>query len=70
MCAGCVMAAAAGASGARSWLATQRFTWLTAARLRRATLALFVAAFGISSVGMSGSSAPVARTAALHGARR
>jgi hypothetical protein len=49
------MAAAAGASGARSWLATRRFTWLTPRRLRGGTIALFVAAFGISSVGLSGS---------------
>jgi hypothetical protein len=49
------MAAAAGASGARSWLGARRFTWLTPRRLRSGTIALFVAAFGISSVGLSGS---------------
>jgi hypothetical protein len=58
MCAGCVMAAAAGASGVRSWLQARHLTWLTPRRMRTATIALFVAAFGISSVGLSGSTAP------------
>lgn len=49
------MAAAAGASGARSWLQAQHVTWLTPRRLRAATIALFVAAFGFSSVSFSGS---------------
>jgi hypothetical protein len=49
------MAAAAGASGARSWLQAQHMTWLTPARVRAATIALFVAAFGFSSVTISGS---------------
>jgi hypothetical protein len=52
------MAAAAGASGARSWLQARHNTWLTPKRLRAATIALFVAAFGIASVGLSGSTAP------------
>ncbi len=69
MCAGCVMVAAAGASGVRSWLAAHRLSWLTPQRLRAATITLFVAAFVISSVGMSGSAAPPARAAAVHGAR-
>jgi hypothetical protein len=56
MCAGCVMAAAAGASGARSWLQAQSFHWLTPKRLRNGTIALFVAAFGFSSLTLSGSS--------------
>jgi hypothetical protein len=55
MCAGCVIAAAAGASGTRSWLAAQHMTWLTPRRLRAATIALFVAAFGFSSLTLSGS---------------
>jgi hypothetical protein len=55
MCAGCVMAAAAGASGARSWLQAQHATWLTPRVLRAATIALFVAAFGFSSLTISGS---------------
>ena len=49
------MAAAAGASGARSWLQAQHMTWLTPERLRAATIALFVAAFGFSSITLSGS---------------
>ena len=59
------MAAAAGASGARSWLQAQHVTWLTPRRLRAATIALFVAAFGLSSVSFSGSTpAPHHRQAA------
>ena len=50
MCAGCVMAAAAGASGARSWLQAQHMTWLTPRVLRAMTIALFVVAFGFSSI--------------------
>jgi hypothetical protein len=49
------MAAAAGASGTRAWLQARHMTWLTPKRMRTATIALFVAAFGISSVGLSGS---------------
>jgi hypothetical protein len=56
MCAACAMAAAAGASGARSWLQTRHMTWLTPRRMRAATVALFVAAFGISTLGLSSSS--------------
>lgn len=52
------MAAAAGASGARSWLQAQHATWLTPRRLRAATIALFVAAFGFSSLTFSGSTPP------------
>jgi hypothetical protein len=58
------MAAAAGATGTRSWLQAQHLTWLTPKRMRTATLALFVAAFGISSVGLSGSAAAPAKHAA------
>ncbi len=49
------MAAAAGASGARSWLQAQHMTWLTPRVLRAMTIALFVAAFAFSSVTLSGS---------------
>ena len=49
------MATMAGATGLRSWLQAKHLTWLTPKRLRAATIALFVAAFGISSVGLSGS---------------
>jgi hypothetical protein len=56
------MAATAGASGVRSWLQAQHLTWLTPRRMRGVTLALVIAAFAISSVGLSGSgAAPVAR---------
>jgi hypothetical protein len=59
------MAAAAGATGTRSWLQAQHLTWLTPKRMRTATLTLFVAAFGISSIGLSGSTpAPAAKHAA------
>ena len=49
------MAAATGATGVRSWLQAQHVTWLTPRRLRAATIALFVAAFGFSSITLSGS---------------
>jgi hypothetical protein len=55
MCAGCVIAAMAGASGTRSWLQSRHMTWLTPRRLRAATAVLFIAAFAISSIGLSGS---------------
>jgi hypothetical protein len=56
MCAGCAMAAAAGATGVRSWLQTRHLTWLTPRRMRVATIALMTAAFAVSSFGLSGSS--------------
>ncbi len=52
------MAATAGASGARAWLQAQHLTWLTPRRMRAVTIALVVAAFCVSSVGISGSGAP------------
>jgi hypothetical protein len=55
MCAGCAMAAAAGATGVRTWLQTHHLGWLTPKRLRAVTVALMVAAFGVSTVGLSGS---------------
>lgn len=58
MCSACAMAAAAGASGIRSWLQAHDLMWLTPARLRGATIALFVAAFGISAIGLAGSTPP------------
>lgn len=60
MCVACAMTAAAGASGVRTWLQTRGFTWLTPARLKVATIGLVVAAFGVSTVGISGSTAPPA----------
>jgi hypothetical protein len=52
------MAAAAGATGVRSWLQAQHLTWLTPKRLRAITVGLFVAALLVSTVGFSGSSKP------------
>jgi hypothetical protein len=49
------MAAAAGASGVRSWLQVQHLSWLTPRVLRSVTVAMFIAAFVISSVGLAGS---------------
>jgi hypothetical protein len=49
------MTALAGASGVRSWLQTRGWTWLTPARLKRATVAVFVAATLVSTIGLSGS---------------
>ncbi|MGI8921709.1 MAG: hypothetical protein ACR2HD_08600 [Solirubrobacteraceae bacterium] len=59
-----------GASGVRSWLQNHHLTWLTPRRLRVATIAVFVMAILVSSVGLSGStkapsaSARMAATAA------
>jgi hypothetical protein len=50
------MAAAAGATGARTWLQTRDMTWLTPKRTKAATIALFIAAFGFSTIGLSSSS--------------
>jgi len=50
------MAASAGATGARSWLGHKRFTWLTPARLRLATILLVCAALFASATLVSGSS--------------
>jgi hypothetical protein len=58
------MTAAAGATGARSWLQARHATWLTPRRLKAATIAMFVAAFGFSSVGLSGSTAAAPHRAA------
>jgi hypothetical protein len=45
----------AGASGVRSWLQAHHLGWLTPKRLRAATIALFVVATLVSSIGLSGS---------------
>jgi len=58
MCAACVMAATAGASGVRAWLQARHLTWLTPRRMRAVTIGLLVAAFAISSVALSGSTPP------------
>lgn len=53
------MAAAAGATGARTWLQAYAPLWLTPRRLRAATIALMAAAFAVSTVGISSSTHPV-----------
>ena len=52
------MTAAAGATGARTWLQTRAWSWLTPKRLKRATIAAFIAATIVSGVGISGSAHP------------
>lgn len=54
------MSAMAGASGLRAWLQTRGWTFLTPQRLRRATIAAFVVATAVSTIGLSGSSRPAA----------
>lgn len=58
MCAACVMAATAGASGVRAWLQTRHLSWLTPRRMKAVTIGLVVVAFAISSVGISSSTPP------------
>ena len=55
MCAGCALATMAGATGARAWLQAHHMTWLTPARMKAVTIALFVVAILVSSFGISGS---------------
>jgi len=66
MCAACAIAAAAGASGARSWFQAHHMTWLTPRRMRFATAMLFVVAGLVSSVSLSGSTKPPPRPVAHH----
>jgi hypothetical protein len=63
MCAACAVAAAAGASGARSWLQAKHLTWLTPRRMRLATATLLISAGIVSSVGLSGSTPAPAKAA-------
>jgi hypothetical protein len=64
------MAAAAGATGARTWLQNIHYTWMTPKRLKRATIALMAAAAVVSTVGINGSTPPShAAHAALHSSR-
>ena len=60
MCAGCAMAAASAATGFRTWLQNHSFGWLTPKRMRALTLGAMCAAGLVSTVGISGSSAPPA----------
>jgi nucleoside phosphorylase len=68
MCIGCAMTAAAGATGARTWLQAHHRAWLTRRRLRAITVAMSVAALGVSSVGISGSSAQSSASQRPHAA--
>jgi hypothetical protein len=52
------MTAAAGATGLRTWLQTRGWSWLTPRRLKRATIAAFIVAAIVSSVGISGATDP------------
>jgi hypothetical protein len=59
MCMQCMMgamSATATASGARSWLATRRWAWLTPKRLQRITVVLLAAVLVASATVLSGSS--------------
>jgi len=49
------MAAGAGATGARSWLGTRRYQWLTPRRMRAITIALLGSALVAASVLLGGS---------------
>ena len=55
MCAGCALLAMSGASGARAGMRVLRVRWLTPRRLHVATIAIFILAIVVSSVGLSGS---------------
>jgi len=55
MCMACAMAAATGATGARTWLQNRHATWLTPRRMKVATIGVMSAAFAVSTVGLSGS---------------
>jgi hypothetical protein len=54
----------AGATGTRAWLQAHHLTWLTPARMRAATIALFVVATLVSTVGLSGTTPPAKHSAA------
>ena len=50
------MSAGATVGGARSWLATKRWAWLTPLRLRRITIAMIAIGLVLSATVLSGSS--------------
>lgn len=61
MCMQCMagaMTAGAAATGARAWLATRSYGWLTPIRLRRATIGLFAAALIASAFIFTGTGGP------------
>jgi hypothetical protein len=73
MCMQCMataMTSGAVATGARSWLATRNYSWLTPLRLKRATIAFFTAALVASALLVSGSGAQPASAQAHPGAVR
>jgi hypothetical protein len=57
------MAAASAATGFRTWLQNHSFGWLTPKRMRALTLAAMCTAGLVSTIGISGSSAPPAHAA-------
>jgi hypothetical protein len=61
----CAMAAATGATGARTWLQNSHETWLTPRRMKAATIGVMSAALAVSTVGLSGST-PNHHTPAAH----
>jgi hypothetical protein len=57
------MAAASAATGFRTWLQNHHFSWLTPKRMRALTLSAMCVAGLVSTVGISGSTAPTANAA-------
>ena len=49
------MAAMTVATGARSWVASRRWSWLTPGRVKRATVLIFAVALVLSTVTLTGS---------------
>jgi hypothetical protein len=62
------MAAASAATGFRTWLQNHHFEWLTPKRMRALTLGAMCAAGLVSTIGISGSTAPAAHAATHHAA--
>ena len=63
MCVGCAITAASAATGFRTWLQTHHFGWLTPRRMRSLTIAAMCAAGLVSTIGISGSTAPPSHAA-------
>jgi hypothetical protein len=68
MCVMCAMTAAAGATGARTWLQNSHATWLTPRRMKVATVGMMGTALVVSTVGLSGST-PNPQKPATHASR-
>jgi hypothetical protein len=58
------MAAASAASGFRTWMQTHNLGWLTPKRIRALTIGAMCAAGLVSTIGVSGSTPPVAHATA------